>query len=242
MQIKRYNKSNFFERILQIINYYDIKNVNSFAKDYLRYTSSEKINRLKKENTNPSYEILNDISNRFENINTEWLLTGRGAMLKSGLPSMVSEPGSAYIKNPPVAITVGEKIPLVSISLIKNLHASGFAFREADIKEYYVIPKFRDYRVDFLVEINETSMYPKYNSGDVIACSLLPDNHFIQWGKVYVVSTKSQGVLFKRLYKGSGGDKEAIECRSENLQYPAFEINRNEITSLALVVGVVRLD
>lgn len=79
--MKKY--SNFFERILQLIDYYQIKSVNSFACDHLKYDSSEKINRLKKENTNPSFEILLDISNKFESIDMNWLITGKGKMLKS---------------------------------------------------------------------------------------------------------------------------------------------------------------
>jgi DNA integrity scanning protein DisA with diadenylate cyclase activity len=75
-------KSTFFERISQIIDYHKIKNVKSFACDCLGYNSSQKINRLKEKNTSPSYEILNDISNKFEDINPEWLLTGKGSMLR----------------------------------------------------------------------------------------------------------------------------------------------------------------
>lgn len=73
----------FFERILQIIDYYDIRSVNSFALDHLKYNSSEKINRLKSENTNPSYEILCDIANKFEEIDMNWLILGVGDMIKS---------------------------------------------------------------------------------------------------------------------------------------------------------------
>ena len=57
-----------FERILQIIEFYNIKSVNSFAKDYLKYDSSEKINRLKDGTQRPSFEILEDITNKFEDI------------------------------------------------------------------------------------------------------------------------------------------------------------------------------
>jgi len=67
---------------MQIIDYYEIKNVNSFAKDYLKYDSSEKINRLKKDNTYPSFEILSDITNKFENIDANWLLTGIEPMFR----------------------------------------------------------------------------------------------------------------------------------------------------------------
>lgn len=81
MQTYLNKKNTFFERILFLIDYYGIKNINSLAKDYLNYNSSEKINRLKKDNTFPSYEILIDISNKFEEVDLNWLLTGKGEML-----------------------------------------------------------------------------------------------------------------------------------------------------------------
>jgi hypothetical protein len=83
MQEKKKEKSKFFDRILQIIDFYEIKNVKTFACDYLGYSSMEKINRLQKEGTSPSYDILVDISNKFEKIRLEWLLTGKGEMLKT---------------------------------------------------------------------------------------------------------------------------------------------------------------
>lgn len=75
--------NNFYSRILQIIEYYNIENISVFAKKYLKYNSVEKINRLKKENTSPSYQILQDIINRFPSISPIWLLTGKGKMLNS---------------------------------------------------------------------------------------------------------------------------------------------------------------
>jgi len=74
--------SNLFQRICQIIDYYEIKSLNAFALDHLKYTSSEKINRLKKQNANPSFDILCDIATRFEQIDMNWLLLGVGNMLK----------------------------------------------------------------------------------------------------------------------------------------------------------------
>lgn len=93
--MKKY--SGFFERILQIIEYYGIKSVNSFACDFLKYESSEKINRLKKENANPSYEILLDISNKFEDIDMNWLITGRGSMLKTAKEVDVKEVDNEWL-------------------------------------------------------------------------------------------------------------------------------------------------
>jgi len=76
-------KTTIFERILQIIEYYNIKSVNSFAKEHLGYDSSEKIARLKDENKRPSVDILEDISNKFVEIDLNWLITGSGSMRKN---------------------------------------------------------------------------------------------------------------------------------------------------------------
>ena len=238
MQINYYNESNFFERILQIIDTYGIKNVNSFAKDYLGYHSSEKINRLKKKNTNPSFEIIRDISNKFESLNVRWLVTGKGSVMSSpqNNNNIMTDFGLSHAKNP-----INNRIPLVSALTIGDFNKPDFEFKETEIKDYYVIPRFKDHKIDFMLEVNESSMYPKYTSGDILACSILDEEHFIQWGKVYVVNTKKQGTLVKRLYPCNNGSKEAIECRSEDLQYPAFEVNCKDVTGLALVVGAIRL-
>ena len=74
--------TNFFERIMQVANYGGYKNPLDFAKKGLGWQSSEKINRLKDSNKKPSVDILVEISNKFEKINSEWLLTGKGEMLK----------------------------------------------------------------------------------------------------------------------------------------------------------------
>ncbi len=60
------------------------KSLNSLGfSEFLGYKNSEKISRLfRKENAMPSAEILSDISNKCENLNIDWLLTGRGSMLR----------------------------------------------------------------------------------------------------------------------------------------------------------------
>lgn len=73
--------TNFFDRIVEIMNYYKIKSVNALAKKHLGYKSSEKISRLRRESANPSLEIITDITNKFEEISLEWLITGSGEML-----------------------------------------------------------------------------------------------------------------------------------------------------------------
>jgi len=70
---------------------------NKFA-TMLGYDSSEKIRRLfRGENANPSAEILQDIANKFAEINIEWVLTGKGEMIKT--PSKEGNTPSDLIDN-----------------------------------------------------------------------------------------------------------------------------------------------
>ncbi|GAA4319608.1 hypothetical protein [Compostibacter hankyongensis] len=57
-------------------------NPNRFS-EMLGYASPEKIYRLfREENAKPGVDILIDISNIFEDLNMQWVLTGKGEMLK----------------------------------------------------------------------------------------------------------------------------------------------------------------
>ena len=82
-------------------------------------------------------------------------------------------------------------------------------------------------------------MSPKFQSGDIVACRRVPLGSFFQWHRVYVVDSE-QGVLIKRVEHGSGED--SVTLVSENREYSPIEIKREEIYSLALVVGLIRAE
>jgi len=76
-----FKAENLVERLKLFMQSYKL-NQSELAKE-LGYKSSEKISRLfRKDGANPSVDIILDISNRFEDLNIEWLLTGNGLMKK----------------------------------------------------------------------------------------------------------------------------------------------------------------
>jgi phage repressor protein C with HTH and peptisase S24 domain len=108
------------------------------------------------------------------------------------------------------------------------------------IEERYVVPLFDGIKIDFMIPVRGSSMYPKYSSGDVVACRLIKELLFVQWNKVYIIDSISQGVIMKRLLKAE--DIDHIICRSDNKEYSDFLVPRKDIRSIALVVGVIRLE
>lgn len=133
-----------------------------------------------------------------------------------------------------------EGIPLVSATAIGGFGNFEFSIQATDVKGTYVVPKFQDKKIDFMIEVTGSSMYPKYNSGDVVACRIIRESQFIQWNKVHVVATREQGILVKRLKPAQ--KKDCILAVSDNKSYDPFEIPLSEIEGLALVVGVIRLE
>jgi len=133
-----------------------------------------------------------------------------------------------------------QQIPLVGISAVAGFGNAEFAIQKSDVKDYYVVPKFKDRRVDFMIEVAGSSMYPKYSPGDIVACTILRESKFIQWNKVHVIGTIEQGILIKRVKKGA--DENQLLLISDNKDYDPFTISTNEITGMAIVIGVIRLE
>ena len=78
-------------------------------------------------------------------------------------------------------------------------------------------------------------MEPEIKSGDELACRVVTDASFIQWGKVHVLDT-DQGIVVKRIYD----DKDGLKCVSDNPKYLPFTVPKDQLRSVCLVVGLVR--
>ena len=129
-------------------------------------------------------------------------------------------------------------IPLIPTNAIAGLSSGSISIKENDIQQYYNVPDFTN--VDFMIRVKGSSMYPKYNSGDVVACRLINDSKFLQWNKVHIVATKDQGVLIKRLKQSN--DDDCLLAVSDNQSYDPFNIPKEEILNIALVIGVIRVE
>ena len=130
----------------------------------------------------------------------------------------------------------GAGIPLIPLNAMAGAFAGEQVVLELEC-ERYVVPAFKD--AEFLITVKGSSMIPKYNSGDIVACKRMPLDTFFQWNKVYVLDTE-QGPLIKRVKKGSS--EETLTIFSDNPNYEPFELPRTKIYHIALVVGVIRLE
>lgn len=213
--------TNIKERILYFTDYKVVskeKFFNDLGVTYGNFKGKAKEKAL-------SSDVLAKIVAMYPEINPEWLLTGRGEMLRSE-QEMPYQP-------------IKQGIPLIPLDAM-----AGFAIGSEQVMAYstdrYIVPEFDELKVDFLIRVKGSSMYPKYNSGDIVACKkLVLSDIFFQWNKVYVLDTE-QGALIKRIRKGS--DAEHITLVSDNEKYEPFELEIGQLHAVALVVGVIRLE
>lgn len=182
-----------------------------------------------------SSNIIEKIVNYYNDIDANWLITGEGSMLKPPLTYTEDHPHSDIVCEE--RVPYGKPIPLIPLDAFAGFSSNG----GSQVMEYecekYVVPDFKG--AEFLIQVKGSSMYPKYSSGDIVACKKLPLDTFFQWNKVYVVDSE-QGVMIKRIKKGI--DENHIQLVSENPSYEPFELHRDQITSLAIVIGVIRLE
>ena len=128
-------------------------------------------------------------------------------------------------------------IPLIPLSAMAGAMTSECTVLEYEC-ERYVVPAFGG--ADFLIPVKGDSMMPTYQSGDLIACKRVPlGDLFFQWNKAYVLDTK-QGPLVKRIKPGS--DNMHVMIVSDNKTYDPFELPRSAINSVAMVMGIIRLE
>lgn len=184
----------------------------------------------RKRNADMGEGVFLKIIDNCRDINSSWLLTGEGNMLRSE-----SEKENIPVAHP--SDSPMEGIPLIPISAMAGAFTGEQSVLEYEC-ERFVVPTFKG--AEFLISVKGSSMYPKYNSGDIVACKRLPmDDIFFQWNKVYVLDT-DQGPLIKRVKPGS--DKEHVLIVSDNERYEPFELPLNRIYHVALVIGVIRLE
>lgn len=175
-------------------------------------------------------KTIDKILNKYQDLNKTWLITGDGMMLK-GEEDNNNNPIAKQTSNP------NEGIPLIPVEAM-----AGALSCDTTVLEYecdrYVVPMFKG--ADFLIPVKGSSMYPKYSSGDIVACQRVDMcNLFFQWNKVYVIDT-DQGALIKRIKPGH--DENHALIVSDNEKYDPFELPYSAIHAVALVIGVIRLE
>lgn len=178
-----------------------------------------------KRRSKPSVDMVSKIVTTL-GIDARWLLTGEGGMQGGGAEA---DGGGA----PAVGHT---------IMYYPNVDASmgdvGFPDAPDETAQPMVLPGFDD--CTMAVNAWGDSMAPLIGSGQIVLLKEWTER-FIDWGRIYLVVTRSGHRAIKRLHPGS--DAAHIECRSENAEAnPPFEVELADVVRLYIVKGWIARD
>lgn len=160
---------------------------------------------------------LEQISNKFPDLNIGWLLTGEGEMLKSEPQAAPS--GSAIPFYNDMVVTAGQAEPLVL-----NGQPGGWV-------------DLPGVKAKALFPVVGCSMQPEINPGDIIGVVDISNWEYIDPDKVYLVIT-SDDRMIKHLATDETDD-EILWCVSPN--YPKFKIRKEDIKYLYRVSFVGKM-
>ena len=141
-----------------------------------------------------------------------------------------------------VVTTIVDRDNSELITLVPVKASAGYLNGYADPDYIDALPRFslplpelsreRTYRA---FQINGESMEP-IPSGAYIISEYLQDWHNIRDGKTYILITRDEGVVYKRVYMHSSGE---LWLKSDNPQYEAYSVHLSRLLEVWKAVGYI---
>lgn len=218
---------------------------NAFALK-LNYKRGQTVYDILNGKSAPSYDFFNRfmLSEYSEIYSMDWLLTGKGDMMKTKRANnnicfsqapVLDCKDTNIIQYTQADAHEKDAIPLIPAKAMAGFFTGEVIINRSDC-ELIRVPGVK---ADFAIPVSGDSMTPLYHSGDLVICQFVNlSDMFFQWGKVYVINT-NQGVLIKKVRPGSS--KNTITLISENSDYDSISLPLSDIYQIALVKGLVRI-
>lgn len=166
---------------MQFCEHKGIRNMQELARR-LKYSSAEKLYRLERDkNNNPSYQILLDLSNVFEDLDITWLVNGRGSL---PMP-VVNEPDTIYETKSSISHKVA--VPLFRVMTSTEIALLLTDAAHAEPVGYISVPNLP--ACDGAVYVTGNTMHPLIKSGDIVLYKQVYDlNEGFIWGEMYIIN------------------------------------------------------
>ena len=169
---------------------------------------------------------LQSIAKCFPELNTGWLVTGEGQMLKT------DNQNTEIAKNKDYKL-----VPLYNMDAMGGFGSND----EVDCTEYIVehIP-FKDAKTnDICMPVSGKSMMPTYYPGALVLLHEIENwFEFLETGQIYVLILKDGRRLIKELRRSEEDRKNNYLCISHNPDYEPVELPRKLIYKVYLVTAM----
>ncbi|WP_242410308.1 helix-turn-helix transcriptional regulator [Flavobacterium sp. Root901] len=175
----------------------------------------------------------------YPEINSEWLLTGNGPMVKEENTNIVIMNNDRKTID---SLHVSQEIPLYDLEAVaglRELFNSGKPQRVLDTIKIPNLPK-----CDGAISVTGDSMYPLLKSGDIV---LYKETEFenIFFGEMYLLSVKlndwEEYITVKYVQKSEQGPQ-FVKLVSQNSHHQPKDIHISKISALALIKASIRIN
>lgn len=188
---------------------------------------------------------LNTILEIYPNINLEWLLTGKGKMLK-GQEEVLDTESKLNVKPLNETRSIDPIKEIQSIPLYNIVATAGikeFVDNSSQFAtEFIQIPNIPT--CDGAIHISGNSMEPILKSGEIVAYKMLsPSLDNVIYGRIYIVSYVIDGdanVVVKRIERSEAGEP-YIKLSSENPIHKPVDIDFRRVNALASIKASINI-
>jgi phage repressor protein C with HTH and peptisase S24 domain len=235
------------ERIKQILAHYQL-NANQ-ASQKLGHTNASKVYKFLAGDFKPGYDSLVELLATWPEISGDWLLLGRGPMLRTEASAPESPPAKAATV-PQRGVTSGQVLMITvdrtgkeNTLLVPMTAQAGYRHsynEEAYLKDMvpYHLPGFGDGTMRAF-EVAGDSMAPTYKHRDIVVCSYVERWDLLRPDESYVLVT-SENVLLKRLVAPITDRHGQVELHSDNSgQYGVYQLPVADLLELWMVRGFI---
>lgn len=244
--------SNIVERIRYII---DNKSLSVRAFEMSIGASNGLIGRAISKNTDINAVWLSKIVEAYPEINSEWLLSGRGGIyndivkeddyidivLQSKMVENKYNIDRSFLSKIDRSVEL-QRVPLYELEATAGL--AGLFLNEEDQRpvSYLSIPDLP--RCDGAIYVKGDSMYPLLKSGDIVVYKQLNEVGNIVWGEMYLVSFSLDGDEYTavKFINKIEDNKEYIKLVSQNQHHASKDIPMSSIRALAIIKASVRFN
>lgn len=197
---------NIEKKITRFDKYMEVKGLNDNKVTRQLSLSVGLLGKSREEGRDLSDKVIEKILNYYTDLDSVWLLTGTGEMLKN-VKTGTAESLINYIR-------------LLPISAIGGL-LTNFTTAVMDYECEKIISPIKD--ADFAITVTGESMQPEFPAGSQILIKKIDEAQFIEWGRTFVLDT-CNGVVIKKIIKGDPGYYRCVSSHPDQEKYSPFDI------------------
>lgn len=242
------------DRVLQIAENKGISKEKFFKDLDLSYANFKGVQKRSALSSDSIVKILS----KHNTVNSEWLLTGEGPMLKEiGIKKTlkqltkkakerrkeIDKSGVEYQIHPSKTDTIqsSQMIPLYELDAVAGIIPVMENIENQTPIDHVYIPNAP--KCDGALYATGDSMYPLLKSGDILAFKIITDFlNDVFFGEMYILFIEVAGDLFRTVkFVHKGENKEHFKLVSQNKHHQDKEVHISKVKAMAQVKASIRL-